>query len=179
MESSQPFLASLGEIHLWDVDLDIEPAAAVDRLPAAERERAAAIVRPEARRRWVAARLALREVLARYLGGDPARIELRLGERGKPMLAAPGPPLHFNLSHSGDRALIAVAPDHEVGVDVQRMRRLRGRELPAEFYAAWTRREAIAKCHGVGLWAPLPDAPVAVCELDAEPGYAAAVAVAQ
>ena len=125
-----------------------------------------------------AARWALRGVLSRYLDEDPAAIELRLGERGKPMLADPDPPLHFNLSHSGGLVLIAVCRDREVGVDVQRMRKRRGRERPAEFFAEWTRREAIAKCHGVGLWAPLPDAPVAVRELVVELGYAAALAVA-
>lgn len=125
-----------------------------------------------------AAHGALRGVLSRYLGGDPAAIELRLGERGKPMLADPDPALRFNLSHSGGLVLIALCRDREVGVDVQRMRRRRGRERPAGFYAEWTRREAIAKCHGVGLWAPLPDAPVAVSELAIDPGYAAAIAVA-
>lgn len=125
-----------------------------------------------------AGRWALRQVLSRYLDEDPAAIELRLGERGKPMLADSDAALHFNLSHSGGLVLIAVCRHREVGVDVQRMRKRRGRERPSGFYAEWTRREAIAKCHGVGLWAPLPDAPVAVCELDVEPGYAAALAVA-
>ena len=125
-----------------------------------------------------AVRWALRGVLSRYLDEDPAAIELRLGERGKPMLADPDAVLRFNLSHSGGLVLIAICQGREVGVDVQRMRKRRGRERPAEFYAEWTRREAIAKCHGVGLWAPLPDTPVAVCELDIDPGYAAALAVA-
>jgi 4'-phosphopantetheinyl transferase len=125
-----------------------------------------------------AAHGALRGVLSGYLGEDPAAIELRTGERGKPMLADPDRPLHFNLSHSGGLVLIAVCRDREVGVDVQRIRRRRGRERPPEFFAEWTRREAIAKRHGVGLWAPLPDAPVAVRGLAVEPGYAAALAVA-
>jgi phosphopantetheinyl transferase len=89
------------------------------------------------------------------------------------MLADPDASLHFNLSHSGAQALIAVNTEHDVGVDVQ----LLG-SRPAEFYADWTRREAVAKCHGTGLWAPLPEAPVSVIELDAGPGYAAAVAIA-
>jgi 4'-phosphopantetheinyl transferase len=129
--------------------------------------------RADARRRWVGARWALREVLGRYLERDPAAIELRLGERGKPMLAAPGESLRFNLSHSGELALIAIGEDAEVGIDVQ----LLG-SRPAQFYADWTRREATAKCHGTGLWAPLPETAVSVAELDAGPGYAAAVAVA-
>lgn len=130
----------------------------------------------DVRRRWVAARWALRQVLGRYLEQDPDAIELRLGERGKPMLAEPFAALRFNLSHSGELALIAVCRDREVGVDVQRMRGRR--ERPAAFYAGWTRREAVAKCHGVGLWAPLPNSPVAVAGLEADAGYAAAVAVA-
>jgi 4'-phosphopantetheinyl transferase len=129
--------------------------------------------RAAARRRWVAARWALREVLGRYLEREPATIELRFGERGKPLLADPAASLRFNLSHSGELALIAIGEGREVGVDVQ----LIG-SRPARFYAEWARREAIAKCHGAGLWAPLPDTAVAVAELDAGPDYAAAVAVA-
>jgi 4'-phosphopantetheinyl transferase len=131
------------------------------------------VLRPGARQRWTAARWALRRVLGRYLDRDPAGIELSLGERGKPMLAERGTSLRFNLSHSGDLAMIAIGEGREVGVDVQ----LIG-PRPARFYVEWTRREAVAKCHGVGLWAPLPDAPASVAELDAGPGYAAALAVA-
>jgi 4'-phosphopantetheinyl transferase len=161
------------DLHLWHARLESNGWPAAAGLPVVERRRAARLRRPDARRRWIAARWALREVLGRYLERDPAAIELRFGERGKPMLAAPNPSLHFNLSHSGELALIAIGEEHEVGVDVQ----LLG-SRPAEFYADWTRREAIAKCHGTGLWAPLPDAPVSVAELDAGPRYAAAVAVA-
>jgi phosphopantetheinyl transferase len=159
-------------LHVWHARLEGGEWRSAENLPAAERKRAAEINRADARRRWVAARWALREVLARYLEQDPAAIELRFGERGKPMLAASDRSLHFNLSHSGELALIAISEEREVGIDVQ----LIG-SRPAEFYADWTRREAIAKCHGTGLWAPLPDAAVSVTELDAGPSYAAALAV--
>lgn len=160
------------ELHVWRVELDSEGWAGADALPSPERDRAEAISRPQARQRWVAARWALREVLGSYLGEDPEKVELRFGERGKPMLAAPGESLRFNLSHSGELALIAVCEGREVGVDVQR----RG-SRPLDYYADWSRREAIAKCHGTGLWAPLPDEPVTVSELDAGPEFAASVAV--
>jgi len=161
-----------GELHVWRVELDGGWASA-DNLPSPERERAEAISRPQARQRWVASRWRLREVLGRYLGEEPAKVELRFGERGKPMLTGPGESLRFNLSHSGELALIALCEDREVGVDVQRL----GSRSP-DYYAAWTRREAIAKCHGTGLWAPLPDEPVAVSELEVGAGFAASVAVA-
>jgi 4'-phosphopantetheinyl transferase len=160
-------------VHVWQARLDARGWPAAERLPAAERDRAAAMLRGKARNRWVAARWALRGVLGRYLDEQPAAIELSTGERGKPLLAAAGAALHFNLSHSGELALVAISPELDVGVDVQRIGK-----RPAAFYTGWTRREATVKCHGTGLWAPAPDAPVAVADLDAGPGYAAAVAVA-
>jgi 4'-phosphopantetheinyl transferase len=160
------------ELHVWRARLDCGGWPAWEGLPPAERDRATKLLRPDSRRRWVASRWALRSVLGRYLDREPAEIELRFGDRGKPMLAAPESRLRFNLSHSGELALIAVAGGCEVGVDVQ----LIGAK-PAEFYAEWTRREAVAKCHGTGLWAPLPDTPIAVAALDAGTGFAAAIAV--
>jgi 4'-phosphopantetheinyl transferase len=160
-------------LHVWHTELDRGAWPAEDGLPADERERAARIRRPRARRRWVSSRWALRGVLARYLERDPVEVELSFGARGKPMLRAPDEALRFNLSHSRGRALIAVCREREVGVDVERLG-----QRPEEFYAAWTRHEAIAKCLGVGLGTPLPEQPVAVSPLDAGAGFAAAVAVA-
>lgn len=147
-----------------------------------------------------ASQRALRRLLALYLEAEPGAIELARDEGGKPRLADPGAALRFNLSHSGGLALIALAAGREVGVDIERVQPRRNllrlaeraldpgaaaavRHAPAAertntFHAAWTRREAIAKCHGTGLWRPLPQGPVAVERLDAPPGFAAALAVA-
>lgn len=187
-------------LHVWEARLDAPDWPGPTGLPGAERERAARLAAPRQRRRWIASRWAVRGVLARYLGRDPAEIELRLGECGKPMLAELSLSLRFNLSHSGDLAVVAVSGEREVGVDVERIEprknllTLARRALPTEdaaaveaaapeerlaiFHAAWARREAVAKCLGVGIAAPLPDARVAVSQLDLAPGYAAAVAVA-
>lgn len=117
---------------------------------------------------------ALREVLARYLDEEPDAIELRAGEHGKPALADPSSPLRFNLSHSGDLALVAVTQGREVGVDIQKIKPRRN----VAFYKAWARREAIVKCAGTGLLAPPPPGPMAVQALDVASGFAAALAVA-
>lgn len=172
--SHQPNSMSVPEVelHVWQAQLDAPGWPGAGSLPEGERDRAADLLGEVAGRRWVAARWALRRVLGRYLAEEPAEIELRLGSRGKPLLAAPGPPLRFNLSHSGELALIAVSGEREVGVDVEAIG-----ARPAEFYAEWTRREATAKCHGAGLGAPLPDAAVAVAALDVGAGFAAAVAL--
>ncbi|HEX7058281.1 MAG TPA: hypothetical protein VF176_00310 [Solirubrobacterales bacterium] len=121
-----------------------------------------------------AAKGALREVLSLYLDEDPTEIELQTGEHGKPFLADPSHPLRFNLSHSGDLALVAVTHGLEIGVDVQ----LVGSRHEPSFYADWARREAVVKCAGTSLLAPLPPGPIAVESIDVGPGYAAALAVA-
>jgi phosphopantetheinyl transferase len=161
------------ELHLWRAQLGPDWPSP-DRLPESERDRAETILPVTGRRRWTAARWALRGVLGRYLELDPTEVGLSVGEHGKPLLADPEAPLRFNLSHSGELALVAVASEHEVGVDVEWI----GKRRPASFYADWSRHEAIVKCHGTGLGRPLPDRSVAVAQLDAGPGYAAAVAVA-
>lgn len=156
--------------------------------------------RPGAARSWSAARLALRLILARYLGEEPAAIALRLGPHGKPALAERPQRLSFNLSHSGGLVLVAVSADREVGVDVERieagrdllaiaaralgpeavaaLRDSAGEERAEAFYELWVRHEARLKCGGGGLGGPAPDGPVAVSSLRVSEGYAAALAVA-
>jgi 4'-phosphopantetheinyl transferase len=160
------------EIHIWHADLAAAEAPAPDELPAAEWERAERLLPARARERWPVARWVLRRILARYVEESPGRIELRLERRGKPALAGGPAPLHFNLSHSGDLALVAVSGEREVGIDVE----MHGTRA-ASFYSDWVRKEAIAKCLGVGLGTPPPQTPVSVSALDAGEGYAAAVAV--
>lgn len=87
-------------------------------LSADERERAAR-GRPDVRRRFVACRGRLRLMLARLLGVEPRNVKFCYGEYGKPSLE--GEDAHgwrFNVSHSGDVAIIAVSRS-EVGVDLE------------------------------------------------------------
>jgi 4'-phosphopantetheinyl transferase len=160
------------EIHLWSAALDLPAWPSLDRLPPGERNRATRIQSPRRRQRWVAARWALRGALARYLQRGLAEIELEIGTHGKPVLAEPSRSLRFNLSHSDDRALIAIVRGREVGVDVQRLG-----SRPFGFYAEWTRREAVAKCLGCGLGTPLPKVAVAVADIATGADFAAALAV--
>jgi 4'-phosphopantetheinyl transferase len=192
-----------GEVRVYVVRVPPgEPRS--DALGADERRRAAAFRREADRRRFVAARQALREILARHAGGSPAEVAFsarcaRCGGdgHGKPVLERPaGTGLRFSASRSGDVALVAVANGREVGADVERVdagvdhRELAGRFFaPAEreldlagFYEAWTRKEAVLKLSGMGLAGDLAaDAPPGVwVERLGGPalpdGYAAALA---
>jgi 4'-phosphopantetheinyl transferase len=186
-----------GEVHVWRARLD-GPGPGLEGLPASERGRAASFLRDDAAGRWVASRWALRRVLSRYLDEPAAEIELELGENDKPQLADPSSGLRFNLSHSGDLALVAVARDREVGVDVEEIEPARDllalaeRALapdavaairaaapanrPLAFHRAWTRHEARLKCLGIGLGSKDPGDPVALADLEVGQGRAAAVA---
>ena len=145
-------------------------------LPAAEARRAARQPFEARRRDLVLSGVALRAILASYLDCDPRTLRFVVAPGGKPHLEADGgrEPLSFNLSHSRGRALVAVAPRGEVGVDVERFRR----DLPIErlaarffspreiaalrsttealrhaaFFACWTRKEAFVKATGAGIF---------------------------
>jgi 4'-phosphopantetheinyl transferase len=146
-----------------------------------------------------AARAALARILGEYLGAGDGDIALHADSNGKPRLALAPERLSFNLSHSGDLALVAIGPGGtEVGVDVERLkprrdlRRLAARWLPAAeaaavaaaseaelepvFYAAWTRYEARVKCLGTGIAGPPPGPGIVAYDLEIDDGYAAAVA---
>lgn len=181
-------------------------AAAVRDLPADELARAGRLKQPGHREQWLAGRVQVRRALSDRLGIAPARVPIvtRLG--GKP--AVDGDPLRFNLSHSGDVLLLAVSADREVGVDVERAEASRDlvalarryfsdaeaaaigttADVPTSFFRAWTRKEAVAKCLGVGVFGGVMDRTltlgandisgrhVVLNDLDAPPGYLAAVA---
>ena len=159
------------------------------------------MLRPGSAARWAASRWALRRLLSRYLGEDPAAIALASGEHGKPVLAEAPERLSFNLSHSGALALVALTTGREVGVDLEAidpdrdLTALAERSLdpaaaaavraapparrPRVFYEAWVRHEALAKCLGTGIWtASAAPTPVDISLLDPGPNHAAALAVA-
>lgn len=205
---SDALALSRGEVHVWFLGPPSDDGRARSLealLDASERARAAAFVFERHRSAFVSAHGQAREVLARYLGTSPESLEFVAAPGGKPRLAdrclAGRLPLRFNLSHSGDAALLALALDGEVGVDVERVRSvamareiatrqlgsgvaatldgLEGRALDAEFLAAWTRHEAVLKAQGSGLFSerrPDEDAAWEVVQLDAGPTLKAAVA---
>src|SRR5438445_771552 len=91
-------------------------------LSADERQRAERFRHERACTHFVAGRATLRRALADYLDRDPQQIHFTYGEHGKPLLtdeAATG--LRFNLSHSGELAVLALARNRAVGVDVEQV----------------------------------------------------------
>lgn len=163
-----------GEVHIWQwhVDEHFIDASGVDSLANDEQSRYARLVTPQLRHRYLSAHSGLRRLLATYLQCPPQEVKYEVSAYGKPQL--PDSPLHFNLSHSGDVVMVAVATD-EVGIDVEQLRPVTSMDslaakcfTPAElasfgelddhqrtvaFAAVWTRKEAVLKCLGLGLHA--------------------------
>jgi 4'-phosphopantetheinyl transferase len=160
---------------------------------AGELERAGRLHSESDRQRFVFARGFVRQVLGGALHADPAALVFDIGKGGKPALggvrAQSG--LAFNLSHSGDWVVIAVARGMHVGIDIEQIRPafragdIAGRYFSAAenaaltavpeaqrvraFFDGWTRKEAYVKARGAGIQLGLdtfsvslaPDAPVA------------------
>ena len=177
--------ASDDVVDFWRLPLGWPPEEAVrlrQTLSADESGRAARFHFDRDRDRFTAARALLRAVLALYLRTEPERLRFAYGPRGKPSLAADaaggGDALRFNLAHSHELALVAVARGREVGVDLEHVRAdfataevaerfFSPREAAAlralpeggprveAFYRCWTRKEAFIKATGEGLSFPL------------------------
>lgn len=182
-------------VHVWAVPLDTPPPSSQvleTCLSSSELERAGRFRHIAGRQRFTISRSALRGILASYLTVAPAAVEFAAGPWGKPTLtgAAAAAGLHFNLSHSHELALVAVAWQRPVGVDIEHRRPLPGAtRLAARFFSppeqaavasaadaneaadtflrCWTRKEAYIKALGVGVFHDL--AGLAVTCLPKEP----------
>jgi 4'-phosphopantetheinyl transferase len=167
-----------GTVDLWLIDLasDADTLSAMwPALDAAEKARADRLATPTLRRRFVAGHTNVRAILAWYLGLTPATVPFVRDRGGKPHVS--GDPLAFNVSHSDELTVCAVASGGRLGVDIERVRFVadaegladrffsRGesdeiRRRPADarhraFLDTWTRKEAFVKATGEGLSRPL------------------------
>lgn len=176
--SSYNFALSDNEVQVWSVTLEQDATTLAhlhDLLNADEKQRAARFYFPADQRRYTVGRGVLRLLLGNYLQVAPPEVTFVYNPYGKPELALVNgaPPLHFNLSHSGEMALYAFARQRPLGIDIERMKPdLAWRDLarhvfspyeqqvletiPATeqlsaFYRGWTRKEAYIKARGMGL----------------------------
>ena len=125
-------------------------------------------------------REAVRRVAAELCAVPLETVAITTDERGRPLLDVAGRPLGLSITRSGARSVALVRADGPVGVDLERLDRDLDVDVVARyfydsdeqaelaalptvarrqrFFELWTWKEAVLKCAGLGLQAPLPRA---------------------
>jgi len=166
------------DLHIWHIPFGGKALLEQNFPPLpseAETLQAAKFTHPELHQCYLKTRWAMRDILGYYLSTAPDQVQLRYAELGKPELI-PGAhelDIRFNLTHSGDGALLAVTLGTEVGIDmekigqkprpvrlakryfteevVQQLGALNEQDQQIALLKLWTQYEAYKKAQGVGL----------------------------
>jgi 4'-phosphopantetheinyl transferase len=165
-----------GAVHVWRASACQPPqilGQLLKTLAPDEQDRIARLRFDQHRHRAIASRGILRSIVARYLNCDPKIVQFQYGTQGKPMLDTSAlPKLEFNLSHSEDLVVCAIALQ-PIGIDVEFFREITYRDrlikryfstqeqarlnsLPTNakqqaFFHYWTGKEAMLKAMGCGI----------------------------
>jgi 4'-phosphopantetheinyl transferase len=144
-----------------------------------ERTRAARYRHDKDRAMFLAGRAMARTLVGRALDVAPGGWRSREGRHGRPEVDAEGCDVRFNLAHSADLVVCALARGRDVGIDVEDRERppidrhlVRRYCSPAEaadieargddgwrdrFLTYWTLKEAYLKACGLGISVPLAE----------------------
>ena len=167
------------EVHVWKIGL-LASQVQLDQLRTLlsddELERADRFRFDRHRRRFITGRAVMRILLGRYTGRLPEALDFSYNPHGKPSLKDAGS-LEFNFTNSRDLALLCVARQRQLGIDLEHLGRhadyagivnrfFAEREIEelfsipesrrhAAFLTGWTRKEAYIKALGTGLSLPL------------------------
>jgi 4'-phosphopantetheinyl transferase len=166
-------LLKQGEVHVWCAHVmallkDLDYLNAV--LSADEHAREQRYVHEKDAQRFAVVRGLLRCILGSYLETSADELAFTHGPFGKPMVDHS---LQFNVSHSDGLAVLALAWNVPVGIDIERiagrvdvleiaakffgaeeheyLRALPALERERAFYRIWTRKEACSKLSGAGI----------------------------
>jgi 4'-phosphopantetheinyl transferase len=165
---------SRNECHIWAINLD-QGGECVRRLTRylspTEARKASQFYGEIDQHRYTVGRSLLKILLGIYTGVEPDKLELQTRKAGKPYL--PNIDLQFSKTASGSFGLIAITLEINVGVDIEKIKKLDEaaqliksafsnsehlafQKMPPSkrsraFFRGWTRKEAIVKALGTGL----------------------------
>ncbi len=146
-------------------------------MSAERKEKCDALLKPDDKKRCIAADMLLRRVLCDKLDVTPESLEFSVYDKGKPYLLNYG--YKFSISHSEDYVAVAVNEEREVGIDIEKIKEVRAhtgkhifscsdiqfvfqsdnipdgkitdRETLIRFFKVWTYKEAYVKMTGEGI----------------------------
>ncbi|MCS0462904.1 MULTISPECIES: 4'-phosphopantetheinyl transferase family protein [Rhizobium] len=170
-------------VKIWQIDLNVAPDQWRDCLAwlnHEEQEKYHGLKNRHDARRFAAAHVALRRILAGWLMIEPWDVKFAYSQWRRPYVLG-GP--FFSMSRSGDLSLVAVSHHPLLGIDVERLdqvvewswletiwspaewRRLRTmKNAPELLLRLWVRKEAAVKALGLGLTHPLSQVVVPLSE---------------
>jgi len=169
-------LPDIGEVHLWlhrlKPESQTENDALLHLLSNEEQQRYQRFVTPGLKSRFLKRRLMIRQTLShRFVTNTHGRPEIHPEQTHND--------LHFNLSHSADMAILAIARRYEVGVDIEYSQVTQDSnhlevaenyftrdecrwifdvnpdQRLSRFFDLWTLKESYIKARGIGLSLPL------------------------
>lgn len=163
------------EVQVWCARVDeAAVAAAVGLLNEEELARMERMRLGIARHEYVVGRGMLRVLAGAATACGPRQVTIGAGEFGKPRVEG----IEFSVAHSHGLVVLALCREAALGVDVEWLEReiealeiarstfapgevkrieqaAEGADRAREFFAVWTRKEALVKAHGQGMTVPL------------------------
>lgn len=164
------FKGSLAPIHIFKIEIDEyyrqSEKLILGTISISEQQKAKRFLHVNDSRRFLATRFAVRNILSGFINIPPEKINFHQTANKKPAVSG----LEFNLAHSGNLIVIIVS-SMAVGIDLEwidpifdynhlidelltldEKRQMLQSENPLlDFYATWTRKEAVLKATGEGL----------------------------
>ncbi|WP_411728529.1 4'-phosphopantetheinyl transferase family protein [Methyloglobulus sp.] len=137
-----------------------------------EQQHVSTIKNEQLHRRYVEIHARLRILLGHVVNAMPEQLRIHKTEYGKPYLAD-YPELVFNLSHTANKMVVAIANNYDLGIDIELCKprtnldalvdkcfaeeeksywqQLPENEKTQAFFRFWTRKEAFVKATGKGI----------------------------
>ncbi|MDP3371405.1 MAG: 4'-phosphopantetheinyl transferase superfamily protein [Candidatus Paracaedibacteraceae bacterium] len=168
-----PDYARVVLVHLDKIDTD--DAVSLDHyLDASEKKQLKKMTNDSKKHTFRMCRFVAKQLLAEFFDLNIKELHFEYTSRGKPFFSVEN--IHFNISHSGNLALIGVSL-FPIGVDIEQIKMNRDfkglsdkilsedeqkwvfeEDAEQRFYVLWTLKEARLKCDGTGIDGHFPTA---------------------
>ena len=167
------------QVHVWQANVNVSSGYPQDIskvLSPDEISRANKFKFPGDLEHFMLRRYQLRLILSKYWGCQPHELMFGYNLFKKPFINLPEPEgVKFNMSFSGNLVLVGLSKNHEIGIDIEKVRPMQDLENIARenfsipevkslnrrkdkintFFRIWTRKEAFIKAKGYGMYYPL------------------------